>query len=411
MYVEPEWSQETNCPGFFEVVKSGAVIERIPIAKGTKFISFGRLPENTIPLDHESVSRNHAIVQFGPGNSAFLYDLGSTHGTFLNKQQVPALQYIKLTSENDIFYFGGSTRRFVLSLPLVAVEKAQEEEPAEADGMDYKARVIKFFEENGISHKEIEIAQQNGLFSCCLNYAEYISTDQEAVIVSSGSDKAEAYANFYEDSYNFLFRLGLMSSSNRKEEVTSESEDDLSEADSEPVKKKAKGIVTEAELVTRRDSLRASIESFQKKIADLITESESIKSEEVDDFDIYIKEAKLEQIQDDIQKRNSEIVHFQKELNECEGILRAIGHKEDEFKKNHSIESKAVEKPKTTIVEPIKPKETISITPISSKPSHVEKSKSMSSEEEELDYNQFEDATDPTESTDQIDELKRKLGY
>lgn len=44
----------------------------------------------------------------------FVYDLGSTHGTFVNKKQVPAFEYVKL-QPNDMVRFGQSTRWFVLS--------------------------------------------------------------------------------------------------------------------------------------------------------------------------------------------------------------------------------------------------------------------------------------------------------
>ncbi len=435
MYVEPEWSQETLCPGFFEVVKSGAVIERISIAKGTKLVSFGRLPDNTVPLDHESVSRNHAVVQFGPGNSAFLYDLGSTHGTFLNKQQVPALQYVKLTPENDIFYFGGSTRKFVLSLPPVAIKQEDETQESKDSGeVVFKERVLKFFEENGISQKEIELVNENGMFSCCLNYSEYISTDQEAVIVSSGTAKAEAFANFYEDSYNLLLRLGFISPHKSLRPTEIEEEDDDDDL-SEPVKKKSKGgVVTEAELVSKRISLQAQMKQIDFKIAELKSSFELVKVEEVDDFDIYIKEAKLEQIQLDIQKCESEMSQVQKEFEECEAILKAIGHKESEYEIEIKGEYEVEIKSECEVEVEVEVKETLPIKhePLSTKltktkqsmlkaksevkkpsanPILLQPTTKESSDEEEVDYNQFEDATDPNESTEQIDELKRKLGY
>jgi pSer/pThr/pTyr-binding forkhead associated (FHA) protein len=41
-------------------------------------------------LEHPSASRLHCVLQFKAGSGeAFLYDGGSTHGTFLNKSRLP----------------------------------------------------------------------------------------------------------------------------------------------------------------------------------------------------------------------------------------------------------------------------------------------------------------------------------
>ncbi len=49
------------------------------------FLVMGRLPVCDIELEHPSVSRYHAVVQFSLADEAKLFDLGSSHGTFLNK--------------------------------------------------------------------------------------------------------------------------------------------------------------------------------------------------------------------------------------------------------------------------------------------------------------------------------------
>lgn len=51
-------------------------------------LALGRLPVCDIELEHPSVSRYHAAIQFTRVNEvveAQLFDLGSSHGTFLNK--------------------------------------------------------------------------------------------------------------------------------------------------------------------------------------------------------------------------------------------------------------------------------------------------------------------------------------
>lgn len=73
-----------------EVIKSGTLVEERSIAH-KPFITFGRSPTADVLLEHPSASRLHAVLQFrGQDGRAFLYDCGSTHGTFINKQRVKA---------------------------------------------------------------------------------------------------------------------------------------------------------------------------------------------------------------------------------------------------------------------------------------------------------------------------------
>lgn len=73
-----------------EVIKSGTLIEERPLS-GKPFLTFGRSPTADVLLEHPSASRLHAVLQFrGSDSRAFLYDCGSTHGTFINKQRVKA---------------------------------------------------------------------------------------------------------------------------------------------------------------------------------------------------------------------------------------------------------------------------------------------------------------------------------
>jgi hypothetical protein len=46
----------------------------------------------------------------------FLFDLGSAHGTFVNKQQIPPHEYIEL-HVGDMIRFGASTRYYILNGP------------------------------------------------------------------------------------------------------------------------------------------------------------------------------------------------------------------------------------------------------------------------------------------------------
>lgn len=73
-----------------EVMKNGTLVETKDL--GTQpYYTFGRSPTADVLLEHPSASRLHAVMQFdGTSKEAFLYDCGSTHGTFLNKNRLKA---------------------------------------------------------------------------------------------------------------------------------------------------------------------------------------------------------------------------------------------------------------------------------------------------------------------------------
>ncbi|MCK5673937.1 MAG: FHA domain-containing protein [Spirochaetales bacterium] len=64
-------------------------------------ISIGRDRSCNVVFNDALVSREHAVIQ-KIKDSYFIKDLGSTNGTFVNKQKVPNGQYIKLKKADSI---------------------------------------------------------------------------------------------------------------------------------------------------------------------------------------------------------------------------------------------------------------------------------------------------------------------
>lgn len=127
-YKQPTWSGTPPCLYSFEIIKNGAFVDTYNIK--TPFIIFGRLDVCDIVFEHPSVSRYHAVVQYCQGDSShaqgfYLYDLGSTHGTFLNKEKITPKVYYKL-KVGYIFKLGGSTRLHIFQGPE---EEATDEKP------------------------------------------------------------------------------------------------------------------------------------------------------------------------------------------------------------------------------------------------------------------------------------------
>lgn len=107
-YEKPSWSGPCVYNYRLEVLKNGISLESI---KGPhkEFVTLGRLPICDILMEHPSISRYHAIIQFDQDGDAYLYDLDSAHGTRLNKNTIPAREYVQL-KPGDQIRFGESTR-------------------------------------------------------------------------------------------------------------------------------------------------------------------------------------------------------------------------------------------------------------------------------------------------------------
>jgi pSer/pThr/pTyr-binding forkhead associated (FHA) protein len=104
-----------------QIIKNGTIVGNSGIIQ-TSYLTVGRLPNCNISLEHPSISRFHAVFQFRPDNFCFIFDLGSSHGTFVNKQEVPKQKFVPL-KVGDIVKFGASSRMYVLNGPTVPEPK------------------------------------------------------------------------------------------------------------------------------------------------------------------------------------------------------------------------------------------------------------------------------------------------
>jgi protein phosphatase 1D len=100
-YKEPKWSGISSEAYGFEVLKSGKILENIHL-NSKPFYVFGRLSTCDIHMAHPTISRYHAVLQYRSEESEnnpigfYIYDLGSTHGTFLNKNRIKSNMYIRV---------------------------------------------------------------------------------------------------------------------------------------------------------------------------------------------------------------------------------------------------------------------------------------------------------------------------
>ncbi len=127
----PAWCSTTSfIDGLsLEIIKGGVRIECIDLQAKTNpsvpYLLTGRQKDAVdIHTEHPSCSRIHAALVRGNDSlpspqspcELHLIDLGSTHGTFVNKSLLPKQTYQALNI-GDVIRFGASTRLYVLSGP------------------------------------------------------------------------------------------------------------------------------------------------------------------------------------------------------------------------------------------------------------------------------------------------------
>ncbi|KAG0315923.1 Kanadaptin [Linnemannia gamsii] len=123
-YQKPAWSGYPNQQFFFEVIKNGIVVDKIQ-APLKEFLTIGRLPMCDLEMEHPSLSRYHAVIQFKSSGETFLYDLNSSHGTKVNKSKIPPQMHVKI-KPGDQLRFGESTRIYLFQTED-AVDQEEEE--------------------------------------------------------------------------------------------------------------------------------------------------------------------------------------------------------------------------------------------------------------------------------------------
>jgi len=101
VYKEPAWSGVAEDSYSFEVLKEGVNLEPINLSGASYFI-FGRHTSCDCQLIHPTISRFHLVMQYcsettkNRSQGFYIYDLGSTHGTFLNKNRIKPQMYVRM---------------------------------------------------------------------------------------------------------------------------------------------------------------------------------------------------------------------------------------------------------------------------------------------------------------------------
>lgn len=144
-YTVPESSSNPPFEYTLEVLRDGSIIDYISLTHRS-YTVFGRSPDSDIVLEHPTISRYHAIVQYksefehGQPAGLYLYDCGSTHGTFVNKKRLEPKVYVRIKI-GYIIKFGQSTRLYLVQ----GDSSAEEDQVNNATGDDVTHEQMKQF--------------------------------------------------------------------------------------------------------------------------------------------------------------------------------------------------------------------------------------------------------------------------
>ena len=154
-YKEPSWGGIGADSGKYklEVIKEGTKIDEISLDGKSMFV-FGRLQSCDHQMDHPTISRHHAVFQYrlqkGDDDQSksgwYLYDLDSTHGTFVNKQRIKSEVFVRLRV-GYVIKFGGSTRLFVVDGPPDDCDQETELSFADMTRMKEEAKLARKMKE------------------------------------------------------------------------------------------------------------------------------------------------------------------------------------------------------------------------------------------------------------------------
>ena len=268
-YEKPEWSGAPNKEDFpfaLEVLKTGTIIDTVDLS-GRELFMIGRLPDTCdYTLDHPSISRQHAAIQFKADGAAYIFDL-STHGTRVNKRQLRPRVYAKL-GVGDVIQLGQSSRLLIFQGP-------EELMPSREGGWGYKERP----DANAPAVDEIAAAKAKML-------AEKLQRDK---------DKREGRDSQPQGMHLLLQRQAEGASWGFGDDASDDDEEEQSDAVSE-----ARRVRDEGKLTEKQQQLLEKLEKRLTKIYNLKEEIRKIKAKREAGAGGKEKETKLREMEDAI---------------------------------------------------------------------------------------------------------------
>lgn len=394
-YNVPSWSSLPTQTYRVEVLKNGVVIEEFTLPKDREYVVLGRLPECDISMEHGSVSRHHALLQFG-SDRIHLYDLGSTHGTWLGKSRIDPGVHVALPP-GALMRFGESTRAYVVS----AVP--EEEAPA------WEGNPTKYLRDWLIGQgedPEFQADEADGQFIGTITvYGGLVSADRDLVFQGHGHGKKDALKAAAMQACEQLDQLGAFAKQSTKRTFLDHRQegrevDTFFDRTAKAKKPRESKVETLESLLEQQARLEALIADLRASLASSTSEQ---CTDEQDELEMYMIQIQSDQASKDRVRHAQELGDAEAALGRVEGLLGLFeGHataKRPNFvakSQEHVVEEHAVEE--HVVEEHVEIKEHVEEVE-----GHVEMKKHVEEVEEWL-------PPDQPESKASLD-LKAKYGY
>lgn len=340
-YEVPSWACPPQSSFQLEIIKSGLVVDEMLFEPGKSKDHYvlGRLPVCDVRMEHGSISRYHAVLQFGP-EGAFIFDLGSAHGTFVNKGRVESRRYILLPPDT-VLRFGESTRLYALST-LSTAEKDTGPEAWDSAPLEYLRQWLKSRDEQ--IEYETEPVEDSTEFHCTVYVPRSLvpgldsSLDAPTAEANGPSKKAalEAAARSMCELLSsagafivepFKMRPSLVDRRNEEREADADSFYDRTQSKRPhtPIER----IETAASLYKQEFGLLQAITTIQCQIADAESILTGATGEE-DDIDVVLMAATRSQATKDLSRYRSKLSESEAQLHRVQRLLAVADPKEEQ---------------------------------------------------------------------------------
>ncbi|KAI6188584.1 hypothetical protein M3Y98_00370200 [Aphelenchoides besseyi] len=232
-YSPPSWAEvpPSSLDHEIEVMNNGVVVGQhklTNLAAKKSYISVGRADICDIQTNIPGSSRLHCYIQYGEafdGRGWYIYDRGSTHGTFVNKQELPKNVYykarfgsvIQITKGNFHLFLSGSEETTSIRRPSAELKSERNFEESQSKSTtsfekDPMAVLSKYCEREGLEFHFSKVAtdEKKGEVTYAFDLPSDTGSEKQSSFSGTGSDATTAQRNCALQVCQHLNTLGIL---------------------------------------------------------------------------------------------------------------------------------------------------------------------------------------------------------
>lgn len=238
-----------------------------------------------IVLQHQSISRKHAVLQFDKQGRLFIQDFQSTYGTRVNKRRINCNTFERLRV-GDIVVFGESTRLYCITGPVTDMPKEKTSSYGHVS-WGLLAEEAQEVEEEEEEEKEEKPVRKETLPAYLLNFKPQTSSAYESTVLESQIEPSNR--KLYESLGKRISKLNNLQIEIQRILAKEMDQQGLTDGQQLAVERNE----------TRMDVLRKEISELENQLHLIISRREQKKrrQEEVKERKISQKKAKVQEVE------------------------------------------------------------------------------------------------------------------